>query len=151
MLNGKRHPQFRRVNMWIIANAVTMSLFMGKVTPLPKPSQLWEVEQHLLKRNLFHYSHIYQDVIVSLHCCLILLRYEILKSLENFRSLARSTIKMQKLKVAKITASFWGSHTNLNQNSAFMILELIVSFDTKVRLSLSSYLFDPKGQTKSQS
>ena len=34
MLNGKRHPQFRRVNMGKIANAVTMSLFLGKVTLL---------------------------------------------------------------------------------------------------------------------
>ena len=50
--------------------------------------------------------------------------------------MARSTIKMQKLKVAKITASFCGSHTNLNKNSAFMILELIVSFDTKVLISI---------------
>ena len=34
MLNGKRHPHFRRVNMGTIANAVTMSLFLGKVTLL---------------------------------------------------------------------------------------------------------------------
>ena len=108
---------------------------------VPKP--FFGTGQNTIHGGLFQiwYFYISQDVLVLLHCCLILLRDEILKSLEKFRSLASWRIKMLKLRVAKISPGFCGSHTNLNQNSTFIILQLVLAS------SPGSYLFAPRSKS----